>query len=129
MKYLKLFESIIPMNIPDTDEFHSISSDEWQKRRTYEYEDNWTDSEIKQLKDITKKYDKTGSCSNRRIRIGDYNIGYKQGRLLINKSKDEWYLVFIEFWNNKSLPDKPYWICDQFDSLLELIDHLSNKLE
>ena len=72
MKYLKLFESIIPMNIPDTDEFHSISSDEWQKRRTYDYKDNWTDNEIKQLKDIAKKYDKKGTCSNRRI--GDYNI-------------------------------------------------------
>lgn len=128
MKHLKLFESIILTNIPDTDEFHSISMDKWYKRRGYDKQENWTNGEINQLKEFAK-CDKTGSCSNRRIGPYNLDISYSKGRLLIDKLKDEWYLVFIEFWNNNLLADKPYWICDQFDSLLELMDHLSNKIK
>ena len=116
MKYLRLSESIISTNIPDTDEIHSITFNEWSVKRGYDKQENWTNSEVNQLKDIAK--------------IGSYTatIHYKWGRLLIDKSKDEWYLVNIEIWKNNLLSDKPYWICDQFDSLLELIDHLSSNL-
>jgi hypothetical protein len=129
MKYLKLFESLISTGIPDTDEYHSISLVEWRSKRGYENQENWTELEIEQLKEFAKKYDKTGSCSNRRIGNYSLTLDYDWGRLMVDKSKDEWYLVFIEFWRNYHSTDKPLWICDQFDSLLELLDHLSNNLK
>jgi tRNA splicing ligase len=129
MKYLKLFESIVTTNIPDTDEYHSISFQEWSTKRGYANQENWTDWEVEQLKEFAKKYDETGSCSNRRIGSYMIDLHYDWGRLLVDKSKDEWYLVSIEFWKNSLSPDKPYWICDQFDNLLELLDHLSNNLK
>ena len=129
MKYLKLFESLISTGIPDNDEYHSISLMEWRSKRGYENQENWTELEIEQLKEFAKKYDKTGSCSNRRIGNYSLTLDYDWGRLMVDKSKDEWYLVFIEFWRNYHSTDKPLWICDQFDSLLELLDHLSNNLK
>jgi len=129
MKYLKLFESLISTGIPDTDEYHSISLVEWRSKRGYENQENWTELEIEQLKEFAKKYDKTGSCSNRRIGNYSLTLDYDWGRLMVDKSKDEWYLVYIEFWRNYHSTDKPLWICDQFDSLLELLDHLSNNLK
>jgi hypothetical protein len=129
MKYLKLFESLISTGIPDTDEYHSISLMEWRSKRGYKNQENWTELEIKQLKEFAKKFDKTGTNSNRRIGIYNLTLDYDWGRLMVDKSKDEWYLVFIEFWRNYYSTDKPLWICDQFDSLLELLDHLSNNLK
>ena len=130
MKYLKKFnESIIKSYGPNSDDFHSIDTKEWMSRRGFDNQENWSTWEVEQLKDFAKKWDNSGSNSNRSIGAYIANIDFSWGRLLIDKSKDEWYLVKIDFWKNQFVPDKTYWKCDGFRNLIELLEHLSNNLQ
>lgn len=124
MKYLLTYESKYEnyFDIMNCDLLSVITEVEFQKNRGYEKQEPWTNYEQGILQKISQRINHTA------INLSGYSccLNYKWGMVLMEKCKDEYYYVWIRFYNGykDSILKTKFWKCDQFDSLVSFLKNI-----